>query len=171
MLASAKKPRAYSYVRMSTDMQLKGDSLRRQLDQSREYAAGQEWELLEEDELRDVGISAFSGANVSGGALGRFLEAVRVGKVEPGSFLIVESLDRLSRQEALKSFGLFSEIINAGVNIVTLADRKTYSAATTDFADLMILDYRNEPCSRQVADQESSPKSCLGEQTKKCRHA
>ena len=137
MLASAKKSRAYSYVRMSTDMQLKGDSLRRQLDQSREYAASQKWELLEEDELRDVGISAFSGANVSGGALGRFLEAVRVGKVEPGSFLIVESLDRLSRQEALKSFGLFSEIINAGVNIVTLADRKTYSAATTDFADLM----------------------------------
>jgi DNA invertase Pin-like site-specific DNA recombinase len=137
MLASAKKPRAYSYVRMSTDMQLKGDSLRRQLDQSREYAASQEWELLEEDELRDVGISAFSGANVSGGALGRFLEAVRVGKVEPGSFLIVESLDRLSRQEALKSFGLFSDIINAGVNIVTLADRKTYSAATTDFTDLM----------------------------------
>jgi DNA invertase Pin-like site-specific DNA recombinase len=69
--------------------------------------------------------------------LGRFLEAVRVGKVEPGSFLIVESLDRLSRQEALKSFGLFSEIINAGVNIVTLTDRKTYSAATTDFTDLM----------------------------------
>jgi DNA invertase Pin-like site-specific DNA recombinase len=122
---------------MSTERQLLGDSLRRQLDMSRQYAASQGWELLEEDQLKDIGISAFSGANVSGGALSRFLQAIRERRIEPGSFLIVESFDRLSRQEALKSFGLFSEIINAGVNIVTLADRKTYSAATTDFTDLM----------------------------------
>ena len=35
------RPRAFSYVRMSTDVQLRGDSLRRQLDQSRDYAARQ----------------------------------------------------------------------------------------------------------------------------------
>jgi DNA invertase Pin-like site-specific DNA recombinase len=133
---AATRPRAYSYVRMSTDVQLRGDSLRRQLDQSRDYAARQGWDLLEEDQLRDVGISAFSGANVSGGALGQFLEAIRTRKVEPGSFLIVESLDRLSRQEILKSLGLFIEIINAGVNIVTLADGRTYTDAT-GFEDLI----------------------------------
>ena len=133
----AKKPCAYSYVRMSTERQLLGDSLRRQRDMSRQYAASQGWELLEENQLQDVGISAFSGANASGGALSRFLKAIRERKVPTGSFLIVESFDRLTRQEALKSFGLFSEIINAGVNIVTLVDRKTYSAATTDFTDLM----------------------------------
>ena len=130
------RPRAFSYVRMSTDVQLKGDSLRRQLDESREYAAQRGWDLLEEDQLRDIGVSAFSGANVSGGALGRFLEAVRNRMVEPGSFLIVESLDRLSRQEVLKSLGVFIEIVNAGVNIVTLADGRTYTAAT-GFEDLI----------------------------------
>jgi DNA invertase Pin-like site-specific DNA recombinase len=130
------RPRAFSYVRMSTDVQLKGDSLRRQLDQSREYAARQGWDLLEEDQLRDIGVSAFSGANVSGGALGQFLEAVRNRRIEPGSFLIVESLDRLSRQEILKSLGVFIEIVNAGVNIVTLADGRTYTAAT-GFEDLI----------------------------------
>ena len=112
----AKKPCAYSYVRMSTERQLLGDSLRRQRDMSRQYAASQGWELLEENQLQDVGISAFSGANASGGALSRFLKAIRERKVPTGSFLIVESFDRLTRQEALKSFGLFSEIINAGVN-------------------------------------------------------
>jgi DNA invertase Pin-like site-specific DNA recombinase len=130
------RPRAFSYVRMSTDVQLKGDSLRRQLEQSREYAAQQGWDLLEEDQLRDIGVSAFSGANVSGGALGQFLEAVRNRRVEPGSFLIVESLDRLSRQEVLKSLGVFIEIVNSGVNIVTLADGRTYTAAT-GFEDLI----------------------------------
>jgi DNA invertase Pin-like site-specific DNA recombinase len=130
------RPRAFSYVRMSTDVQLKGDSLRRQLDQSREYAAQQGWDLLEEDQLRDIGVSAFSAANVSGGALGQFLEAIRNRRVEPGSFLIVESLDRLSRQEVLKSLGVFIEIVNSGVNIVTLADGRTYTAAT-GFEDLI----------------------------------
>jgi DNA invertase Pin-like site-specific DNA recombinase len=122
---------------MSTDVQLKGDSLRRQLDQSREYAAQRGWDLLEEDELRDIGVSAFSGANVSGGALGRFLEAVRNRRVEPGSFLILESLDRLSRQEVLKSLGVFIEILNAGVNVVTLADGRTYTVET-GFEELIV---------------------------------
>ena len=32
------KPKAYSYLRMSTDLQLKGDSRRRQLEASQKYA-------------------------------------------------------------------------------------------------------------------------------------
>src|SRR6478672_1520324 len=102
---------------MSTEAQLLGDSLRRQVEKSQEYAARQGWELLQADQLRDVGLSAFSGANVSGGALGQFLQAIRDRKVEQGSFLIIESLDRLTRQDPWKAMGLFSEIINAGVTI------------------------------------------------------
>jgi DNA invertase Pin-like site-specific DNA recombinase len=131
-----KKLRAYSYVRMSTEAQLRGDSLRRQVAQSQEYAASQGWELLAEDQLEDIGISAFSGANVSGGALGQFLQAIREGKVEPGSFLIIESLDRLSRQELWKSLGLFSEIINGEVKIVSLGDGRTYTVES-DLSDLI----------------------------------
>jgi DNA invertase Pin-like site-specific DNA recombinase len=129
-MTSPSRLRAFSYVRMSTDAQLKGDSLRRQLEQSRDYAAQQGWDLLEGDQLRDIGISAFKGDNVRGGALGLFLAAVRDRRVEPGSVLIIESLDRLSRQEVLKSLGVFIEILNAGVSIVTLADGKTYTAGT-----------------------------------------
>ena len=98
MAEERQKPRAYSYIRMSTEAQLRGDSLRRQVAQSQEYATSHAWELLEEHQLKDIGISAFSGANVNFGALGQFLHAIRVGKVEPGSFFIIESLDRLSRK-------------------------------------------------------------------------
>jgi DNA invertase Pin-like site-specific DNA recombinase len=128
--------RAYSYARMSTDIQLKGDSLRRQLEQSRAYAVEHGLALVEADQLKDIGISAFDGANVTDGALGRFLKAVRHHEIDAGSFLLVESLDRLSRQEVLKSLGLFIEIINAKINIVTLADRRVYTAET-DFSDLI----------------------------------
>lgn len=115
---------------MSTDMQLKGDSLRRQLESSRRYAEQRGLELVEKDQLQDIGISAFKGANLAGGAFGLFLNAIRQKLVAPGSFLLVESLDRLSRQEVLKSLGLFMEILNAGINIVTLADQRVYTSDT-----------------------------------------
>ena len=54
------RPRAYSYVRMSTDIQLKGDSLRRQLDASLAYASVNGLDLVEAETLRDLGVSAFS---------------------------------------------------------------------------------------------------------------
>ncbi len=122
---------------MSTDAQLEGNSLARQLEQSQGYAAKHGLDLVETDQLKDIGISAFHGAHVTDGALGQFLEAVREHRVEPGSYLLVESLDRLSRQQPLKALGIFTEIINAGIKIVTLADQKQYTAAT-DFADLML---------------------------------
>src|SRR5947209_3161884 len=131
------RPRAYSYIRMSTEAQLEGNSLLRQLEQSQAYAAKHGLDLVETDQLRDIGISAFHGAHVTDGALGRFLSAVREHKVEPGSYLLVESLDRLSRQQTLKALKIFTEILEAGIKIVTLADQKTYSNPP-NFADLMM---------------------------------
>jgi len=95
------RPKAYSYLRMSTDIQLKGHSRRRQLDASKAYAEAEGLELADDAQLEDIGISAFRGANVRDGALGRFLAAVKAGSVERGSYLLVESLDRLSREEIL----------------------------------------------------------------------
>src|SRR3954451_22952342 len=118
------RPKAYSYVRMSTDLQLKGDSLRRQLEASASYAAANGLDLVDDARLEDIGISAFKGANVAEGALGRFLEAAKGGQIPAGSFLLVESLDRLSRQEVHKSLTIFLSIVDAGVNIVTLTDNR-----------------------------------------------
>ena len=122
---------------MSTNLQLRGDSLRRQLEASAAYAATHDLELVDESRLEDIGVSAFKGANVAEGALGRFLDAVKEGKVPAGSFLLVESLDRLSRQEVRKSLGLFLNIIDAGINIVTLTDSRVYTAQRTELVDLL----------------------------------
>ena len=73
---------AYShYLRMSTDLQLKGDSRRRQLEASTAYAAAEGLDLNDDAQLEDIGISAYRGANLRDGALGQFLNAVKAGVV------------------------------------------------------------------------------------------
>ena len=131
------QPLAYSYIRMSTDIQLKGDSLRRQQEASRRYAEQHGLRLVEDFRLEDIGVSAFTGANRSSGALGRFLELTRAGQIPGGSYLLVESLDRISRQRIMESVPLFMEIIRSGINIVTLSDNHLYRAGDTDFAELI----------------------------------
>lgn len=119
------KPKAYSYVRMSTDIQLKGDSLRRQKESSKNYAEKNNLELIET--IQDLGVSAFSGKNSKDGALGVFLNAVESNEIKAGSFLIVESLDRLSRESVLTAFNQFTSILRQNIVIVTLADNQVYT--------------------------------------------
>jgi DNA invertase Pin-like site-specific DNA recombinase len=129
--------KAFSYLRMSTDLQLKGDSRRRQLEASRAYAEAHGLTVAEDAQLEDIGVSAFRGDNVRDGALGRFLEAVKRGAVEPGSYLLVESLDRLSREQVMTAHATFLSIVQAGINVVTLMDGKVYRAGQTDLVDLI----------------------------------
>ena len=116
--------RAYSYIRMSSAEQLKGDSLRRQLERSRRYAAQHGLEL--DESMQDLGVSAFKGLNRERGALSRFLQLVRDGRVERGSYLLVENLDRLSRQSPIEALEPFLAVIKAGIRLVTLADEQEY---------------------------------------------
>jgi DNA invertase Pin-like site-specific DNA recombinase len=122
---------------MSTDLQLRGDSRRRQLDASKAYAQENGLDLLEEFQLEDIGISAFSGANVTDGALGKFLAAIEAGSVPAGSFLLVESLDRISRQSVQKSLTIFLRILDAGINLVTLSDKRVYEPGRVDVTELI----------------------------------
>lgn len=131
------KAKGYSYIRMSTDLQLRGDSLRRQREASQRYAEENDLELVEGMSLEDIGVSAFQGRNISQGALGRFLAKAQAGEIEPGSFLIVESLDRLTRQSPREATSAFLQILQAGINIVTLMDGRLYEAGKGDFAELI----------------------------------
>ncbi len=121
---------AYSYIRFSRPEQMRGDSLRRQLEKARAWAA--ERGLLLDDSLRDLGVSAFRGKQRTEGALSRFLELVNAGKIPRGSYLIVESLDRVSREKVREIQPFFLHLINAGITIVTLADGQEYSAERID---------------------------------------
>ena len=120
-------PKAYSYIRMSTPEQAKGNSFLRQSQKSEAYAKEHGLELVH---LEDIGVSAFNNQNASSGNFSFFLNLVSSGKVEVGSYLIVESLDRITRTKPYKAFLLLSEIVEAGVNVVTLSDSRVYSNAS-----------------------------------------
>ncbi|HEM7873889.1 TPA: recombinase family protein [Burkholderia contaminans] len=131
-------PTAYSYIRFSTPEQKKGDSLRRQKELSERYANDHGLTLDTSLHLHDLGVSAFDGSNITRGALGGFLTAVDEGRVVPGSYLLVESLDRLSRDRVMEALNLFLSIVNKGITIVTLSDGRVYNAATDNTADLIV---------------------------------
>jgi DNA invertase Pin-like site-specific DNA recombinase len=80
----------------------------------------------------DEGVSAFRGANALDGGLSRFLDACRKGLIEPGSFLLVESLDRISRMAPRRAQRLIDDIVDNGVTIVTLSDNQQYTAERLD---------------------------------------
>ncbi|WP_186010719.1 recombinase family protein [Burkholderia gladioli] len=131
-------PTAYSYIRFSTPEQKKGDSLRRQKELSERYARDHGLTLDTSLHLHDLGVSAFDGSNVTRGALGGFLRAVDEGRVVPGSYLLVESLDRLSRDRVMEALNLFLSIVNRGITIVTLSDGRVYNSDTDNTADLIV---------------------------------
>jgi len=121
------RPKAYSYLRFSTEEQGEGDSLRRQTTLASRYAAKRGLDLDLELTYQDLGVSAYRGLNAAGGRLADFQEAVKVGAVKPGSYLLVESLDRISRNHAIFALNLLNQIVLSGVSVVTLLDEQEYS--------------------------------------------
>lgn len=131
--------KAYSYVRFSTTKQKDGDSERRQVALSKDYAGKHGLILDETLNLRDLGVSAFKGANVATGKLGQFLVAIKSGVVPKGSYLLIESLDRLSRAEIDDAYGVFRSILKEGVNIVTLQDGQVFTRESlNDFSKIIV---------------------------------
>jgi len=85
------------------------------------YCKRQGLKLIED--YFDLGVSGFNGANLSdGNALRALLDAAKEGKFRPGTHLIVESLDRLSRSDMSVAVRLFLDLLDAGLVIVTLID-------------------------------------------------
>lgn len=119
----------YSYLRFSDPSQASGHSSERQ----RAYAArwAEEHGLVLDASLsmQDHGLSAYHQRHVKSGALGAFLVAVEAGQVAPGSVLVVEGLDRLSRAEPLQALAQLTQLINAEITVVTAADGRKYSRA------------------------------------------
>ena len=103
---------AYSYIRFSSVAQEKGDSLRRQTQLRDEWLkAHPEYKLDTDHKIDDLGTSAFRGKNIKKGGLRTFLEHVERGDVEPGSVLLVEKLDRYSRDMAHVSSGHLASLV------------------------------------------------------------
>jgi DNA invertase Pin-like site-specific DNA recombinase len=124
-------PKAYSYLRFSTPEQMKGDSHRRQSTLAQKYATEHHLDLDDTLTFKDLGVSAFRDKNAGEeGQLGAFLAAVEAGKVAPGSYLLVESLDRINREAAWIVLGTLTNILARGISLVTFSDGKVYSQAS-----------------------------------------
>lgn len=114
--------KAYSYIRFSTPEQKKGDSYERQSAKSRKYCEERNYELVEE--FLDDGVSGFRGEHRKKGRLGAFLRLVAQGKIEPGSILLVENLDRFSREVAIESFLSLQNLLMKGIDVVILESNR-----------------------------------------------
>src|ERR1700680_1049798 len=71
----------HSYLRMSTPEQRLGRSERRQVDKMQEWTL--ERGAVFDESYQDFGVSAFYGSHRRHGGLGRFLDAVRTGRLPP----------------------------------------------------------------------------------------
>jgi DNA invertase Pin-like site-specific DNA recombinase len=109
----------YSYIRFSTRKQMEGDSFRRQVEEGTAWIKKHDHTAASLT-LHDLGVSAFRGKNKHAGALCKFLDAVHEERVRPGAILLVENLDRLSRQGVDEAYDLFRKILKAGVRIAVL---------------------------------------------------
>jgi DNA invertase Pin-like site-specific DNA recombinase len=66
-----------------------------------------------------------------------FLAAVKANKVPRGSYLLVESLDRVSRADPYKSLPIILDLVAAGINVVTLTNGRVFNAEKRDPMDIM----------------------------------
>lgn len=86
---------------------------------------------LDEDlNFRDLAKSAFYGDHKKHGELAVFLLAIDEGRVKPGSVLIVEAIDRLSRMPPLDALDMIGKILRAGIEIHTTEDGAIYTMAS-----------------------------------------
>lgn len=105
-----------AYARFSSAAQAEGTSLDRQFDFAEAHAARNGWTISER--LIDEGRSAFKAKHKSEtAALGRFLRDLDQGRYGQGDILLVEALDRLSREEPLDALANLTRITSAGVRV------------------------------------------------------
>lgn len=135
-------PKAYSYLRFSTPEQSTGDSTRRQTTAAAEWCKRRGINLDKTLTFNDLGRSGFTGDNFKEGALGAFFEAVEAGVIEKGSYLVIEALDRFSRENPLAAADRLFRLVKLGIVLVTTDDGQEYSVESlsgTDPSKMLLL--------------------------------
>jgi len=126
------EPLAFSYSRISRAEQRQGGGLDRQASLAASWCASNGFQLDTQLDLSDRGRSAYKGHHLTRGALGRFLELAQQGRLGDSPTLLIEAIDRLSRQEPLDAIDeIFIGLVKrANVTIIDLEDGQEYSRAT-----------------------------------------
>ena len=128
---------AILYSRYSSAKQSRGDSVRRQSDKGKAYAEKLGLGIIE---VSDKGISAYKAKNnANKGKLADLINQAEKGVIPQGTVLIVESLDRVSRQTPLDALDIFRRLLNAGLEIHTLIDGQKYTKKSVDANFIQLL--------------------------------
>jgi DNA invertase Pin-like site-specific DNA recombinase len=130
---------AYSYLRYSTPQQSEGDSIRRQTVAAQDWCDRNSVPLDTGTVYEDRGRSGYKGDHRKhNGALARFLADVSARRIPKGAVLVIENLDRLSREPPSVAVGLLCNIINAGVAVMALSPREILCQKESDLMPLML---------------------------------
>ncbi len=118
-------PVAYSYIRFSSKKQEQNDSVKRQTRLRDEWLRQHpEMTLDTTISLQDLGVSAFRGRNLDPewGDLGKFIDLAerQDSPIEKGSILLLERLDRFSRQRVSIAYTALMRLVQAGIKVVVL---------------------------------------------------
>ena len=135
-------PIAMSYLRFSDIQQGGGHSTARQTGGADEWSEKKGIEIVKR--MGDLGLSAWTGKHVKKGQLGAFLEMCKTEDFQAickvrDVYLIVESLDRLSREMIMTAVNQLSEIVHAGVIVVTLCDGQEFTPETLNNPSTLIM--------------------------------
>ncbi|HHE5451403.1 TPA: recombinase family protein [Pseudomonas aeruginosa] len=125
--------KCYPYVRFSSTRQEDGSTRARQNELIDAFVAKHGLEV--DRHLEDPKTSGFRGLNATEGVLGQFLQQVRLGEIEKGSYLLIENFDRLSRDKIVRSNQIFSDLLMAGIRIVILDANKVYERDNLNLGD------------------------------------
>ena len=118
-------PVAYAYVRYSSAVQADGDSVERQTSPLVAFSERFGVEVVET--FIDEGVSSFHGDNIRRGRFRDLLDKIEEGSIVSGDFLVIESIDRISRQQMDETATQLYEILRKGIKIYTTADERLYS--------------------------------------------
>jgi len=99
--------------------------LERQLEGTKEFC--KRHNLYIDEEIQDLKTSGFRGKNTAIGNLKNFIKAVEARKVPAGTVLVVEALDRLTRNSVTEATNLLTTILMNGVDIGLVSENKIYS--------------------------------------------
>lgn len=140
------------YHRFSSKKQDKGSSLDRQRATTQVLCEAHGWTIVET--LEDRGQSAWKGDHLTNGELGKLRKRIDAGLIDVGTILLVENLDRLSRQGYRIARRWIEDVTDRGIIVRVCSPDLTLDTQAMSGANILaVLQYLLES-NRSTAEAE-----------------
>ncbi len=146
---------AIIYIRWSSLEQTKGDSYTRQINACTKFCADNGYNVI--DTVIDKGRSAYTGENIHTGNLGKLVQRYERREIAPGTPIIVEQLDRLTRLPAMEVIAWLAAVFPHGVRFLTAdkshdISKQAMERDNMSFVALIFDSFRGNAESKRKAD-------------------